>query len=101
MFFTRQQKCTAAPQFILFLDGDKRFLKSVEAKNAEQFMTFDFFIRWMVRKQDTDQVPQQETLKKIIEIWKGDIERMKEYLLPLLPVIKQFALDLKHNLLLY
>ena len=83
-----------------FLDGNKKLLKSVEAKIGS-IHDVDFFIRWMDKKQDIEQGPGQETLKKIMEVWKNDIERMKEDLRPSLPVIRQFALDLNHHLLLY
>ena len=82
-----------------FLDGNKKLLKSVETKIGS-IHDVDFFISRMDNKQGAEQGPGQETLKKIMEVWKNDIERMKEDLRPLLPVIKQFALDLKHKLLL-
>jgi len=92
-------KSAAAP-VLSFLDGNKKILKSVEAKIG-LIHDLDFFIRWMDREQDTEQGPGRETLKTIMEDWKNDIERMKADLRPSLPVIRQFALDLSQNLRLY
>jgi len=93
-------KNAAAAPVYSFLDRNKKFLKSVEAKIGS-IHDVDFFIRWIEKKQDTEQEHGQEILKKIMEVWKNDIESMKEDLRPSLPVIRQFALDLNHHLLLY
>ena len=82
------------------LDSNKKFLKSTEAKIGS-IHDADFFVRWIEKKRHVEHGSGQETLDNIIQVWKNDIDKMKEDLRPLLPVINQFALKLKHNLHLY
>jgi hypothetical protein len=81
-----------------YLEKHKEFMKSIESKIGSIHDT-DFFIGWLGKKHDIEQGPGQGILEKIIKVWKNDIEKMKDELRPLLPVIRQLALDLKQIIL--
>ncbi len=77
-----------------FLKTRKRFMQSVESKLGSIHDT-GFFITWLEKKQNLLQSGEDGILRKIKREWQHDIMSMRKDLKPLLPAVRQFALDLK------
>ena len=77
-----------------FLKTRKRFIESVESKIGSMHDT-DFFVRWLEKKHDLIDAGEEASLKKIKREWHHDMVVMRKDLKPLLPAVRQFALDLK------
>jgi len=80
----------------LFLKTRKKFMQSVESKIGSLHDT-GFFVRWMDKKHDLIEDGELPALRRIKREWMHDIKTMKKNLLPLLPAVRQFALDLKEQ----
>jgi hypothetical protein len=80
----------------LFLKTRKKFMQSVESKIGSLHDT-GFFVRWMDRKHDLIEEGELPALRRIKREWQHNIKTMKKNLLPLLPAVRQFALDLKEQ----
>jgi CHAD domain-containing protein len=78
----------------VFLKTRKRFMQSVESKIGSLHDT-DFFITWLEKKQNLIDAGEEAALKKIKREWQHDMMGMRKDLKPLLPSVRQFALDLK------
>ncbi len=81
-------------QVRVFLNTRIKLIKSVESKIGSLHDT-DFFINWLEKKHNIEHGPEQDTLKRIKQEWQSDMVRTTKELQPLIPVIRQFALDLK------
>ena len=77
-----------------FLKTRKRFIESVESKIGSMHDT-DFFVRWLEKKHDLIDAGEEDALKKIKREWQHDMVHMRKDLKPLLPAVRQFALDLQ------
>lgn len=78
----------------VFLKTRKRFIENVESKIGSIHDT-DFFVNWLEKKHDLINTAEENALKKIKREWHHDIVTMRKDLKPLLPAIRQFALDLR------
>ena len=78
----------------LFLKIRRKLMKSVESKIGSLHDT-EFFVSWMNKKHELIESTEEPALKRIKREWQHDIKTMKKNLQPLLPAVKQFALDLK------
>ncbi len=81
----------------IYLKMRKRLIKSVESKIGSIHDT-GFFVEWLEKKHHIIQTTEQDSLKRIKLEWQNNMTIMKKDLEPLLPVIRQFALDLKDQL---
>jgi hypothetical protein len=81
-------------QVRVFLKTRRRFIKSVESKIGSMHDT-DLFLRRLEKKQEEVSAAELATLRKIKREWQHDIVNMRKDLRPLLPSVRQFALDLK------
>ena len=77
-----------------FLKTRKRFIETVESKIGSMHDT-DFFVRWLEKKHDQIDAGEEAALKKIKREWQHDMVSMRKDLKPLLPAVRQFALDLQ------
>lgn len=80
----------------VFLKTRKRFIESVESKIGSMHDT-DFFVRWLEKKQNPADSDEDAALKKIKREWQHDMESMRKDLKPLLPAVRQFAIDLQDH----
>jgi CHAD domain len=78
----------------VILKTRKRFIKSVESKIGTLHDTH-FFVTSLEKNHNIIQSPEQDSLKRIRQVWQKDMMWMRKDLQPLLPAIRQFALDLK------
>jgi hypothetical protein len=78
----------------VFLRSRKKFMQSIESKIGILHDT-GFFVRWLDKKHNLIEADEEPALKKIKREWQHDIRTMKKNLQPLLPAVRQFALDLK------
>jgi hypothetical protein len=78
----------------VFLKTRKRFLLSVESKIGSIHDT-GFFVTRLEKKQNLIQAGEETALKKIKREWQHDMVIVRKDLKPLLPAVRQFALDLK------
>lgn len=81
----------------IFLKTRKRFMESVESKIGS-LHDIDFFISWVDRRHKLIEAGEEAALKNIKREWQHDIRSMKKSLQPLLPAVRQFALDLQDQL---
>lgn len=77
-----------------FLKTRIKFLQAVESKIGSLHDT-GFFVSWIEKKHHLIETAEAPALKKIKRDWQHDIKTMKKNLLPLLPAVRQFAIDLK------
>ncbi|HET7000984.1 MAG TPA: CHAD domain-containing protein [Puia sp.] len=77
-----------------FLKTRKKFLQAVESKIGSLHDT-GLFINWMEKRHELIETSEAPALKKIKREWHHDIRAMKKNLQPLLPAVRQFAVDLK------
>jgi hypothetical protein len=81
----------------LYLKSRKKFIQSVESKIGSLHDT-RFFVSWLDRKHGLIEDGEKPALRKIKREWQNDMKRMRKGLQPLLPAVRQFALDLKDQL---
>jgi hypothetical protein len=79
-----------------FLKTRERFMKSVESKIGSMHDT-DSFLRRLEKKHDLINAAELSALRKIKREWQHDIVHMKKDLKPLLPALRQFAIDLQNK----
>ena len=79
-----------------FLKTRERFMKSVESKIGSMHDT-DSFLRRLEKKHDLIDATEWNALRKIKREWQHDIMHMKKDLRPLLPAVRQFAIDLQNK----
>ncbi len=72
----------------------KRFIKSLESKIGSLHDT-SFFIGWLEKKQSLIDAGEEAALKKIKREWQHDMISIRKELKPLLPAVRQVAIDLQ------
>jgi hypothetical protein len=80
----------------ILLKTHNTFMKSVESKIGAVHDK-DFFVRSLNKKQEITDAGELVVLKKIKRIWQKDLRNMKKEIKNLLPVLQQFALDLREQ----
>ena len=77
----------------VLLKSRKRFIKSLESKIGSLHDT-GFFISRLEKKHDLVQAGEEPVLKKIKREWQHDMVIMRKELKPMLPAVRQVAIDL-------
>ena len=80
----------------VLLKTNKKFIKYMETTIGSLHDT-DYFITWLEKKYNIIHASEEKALIKIKKKWQNDIKHMMGDLQPLLPAIRQFALDLKDH----
>ncbi len=78
----------------VLLKTNKKFIKYTESSIGSMHDT-NYFVTWLEKKYYIIHASEEKTLIKIKKKWKNDIKHRMEDLQPLLPAIRQFALELK------
>jgi CHAD domain len=80
----------------VLLKTNKKFIKYMESLIGSLHDT-DYFVTWLEMKHNIIHASEEKALIKIKKKWQNDIKRMMQDLQPMLPAIRQFALDLKDH----
>ncbi len=80
----------------VLLKTNKKFIKYMETTIGSLHDT-DYFITWLEKKYNIIHASEEKALIKIKKKWQSEIKHKMEDLQPLLPAIRQFALDLKDH----
>ena len=78
----------------VFLNSRKRFIETLESKIGSLHDT-SFFIGWLEKKHSLIQLREERTLKRIKREWQHDMISIRKDLKPLLPAVRQVAIDLQ------
>ena len=81
----------------IFLKSRKKFIQSVESKIGSLHDT-GYFVNLLDRKRNLIEENEKPALKKIKREWQHEMRTKKKNLQPLLPAVRQFALELKDQL---
>jgi len=80
----------------VLLKTNRRFIKNVESSIGSLHDT-DYFVSWVEKKHNIIHASEEKALIKIKQEWQNDIKHMMEKLEPMMPAIRQIALDLKDH----
>jgi hypothetical protein len=78
----------------VFLNSRKRFIETLESKIGSLHDT-SFFIDWLEKKHSLIQLREERALKRIKREWQHDMISIRNELKPLLPTVRQVAIDLQ------
>jgi len=78
------------------LKTNKKFLEYMESVIGSLHDT-DYFVTWLEKNQNIIHASEEKALIKIKKKWLNDMKHLKDDLQPMLPAIRQFALDLKDH----